>query len=112
MKSLIRIEEVFLFILSIYLFSNLEFAWWWFPVLLFIPDIGMGGYLINRKIGAVVYNIVHHRAIAITFFIIGGILNSHLTQLVGVILFAHSTLDRVFDFGLKYEDDFKHTHLT
>jgi len=31
--------------------------------------------------------------------------------LVGIILFSHSAMDRVFGYGLKYPDSFKNTHL-
>jgi hypothetical protein len=31
--------------------------------------------------------------------------------LIGVILFSHAALDRVFGYGLKYADSFKNTHL-
>ncbi|MCX6173684.1 MAG: DUF4260 domain-containing protein [Ignavibacteriales bacterium] len=112
MKYLLKMEELFLFILSIYLFSKLEISWWWFPALLLIPDIGMIGYIFNTRIGAIAYNIVHHRAISISLYIIGAIIYSQTTQLIGIILFAHSTIDRVFDYGFKYLDNFKHTHLT
>ncbi|MDZ7767428.1 MAG: DUF4260 family protein [Melioribacteraceae bacterium] len=53
MNSLIRLEEVALFILSIYLFALLNFSWWWFPLLLLIPDVRMIGYIMNNKVGAV-----------------------------------------------------------
>lgn len=112
MKALLKIEEVFLFFLSIFLFAKLEIAWWWFPVLLFTPDIGMVGYFFNNKIGAIIYDVIHHRAVSISIYVIGAMVFSQVIQLIGIILFAHSTLDRVFDFGLKYPDNFKHTHLT
>jgi hypothetical protein len=32
-------------------------------------------------------------------------------QLAGVILFGHSSMDRIFGYGLKYSDSFQHTHL-
>lgn len=38
MKQLIQLEEVALFALSIYGFSLLPFAWWWFLVLILVPD--------------------------------------------------------------------------
>ena len=111
MKTLIKLEEAFLFILSIYLFTILPYAWWWFPLLLFVPDLGMIGYVFNTKVGAYVYNIVHHRAISIIIYLIGSIITFPVLQLIGIILFAHSSLDRVFQYGFKYIDDFKHTHL-
>jgi len=112
MKTLIKIEEAFLFALSIFLFSQLPCAWWWFPLLLLAPDIGMMGYLFNTQTGAVLYNFIHHRALSISLYIVGSLVNIPVLQLIGIILFAHSSLDRVFDYGLKYRDDFKHTHLS
>lgn len=112
MKTLLRIEEISFFALSILLFSRLEYRWWWFPLLLMAPDIGMAGYLINTRIGAVVYNILHHRALSLSIYIAGSIRGISLLQLVGVMLFAHASLDRVFNYGLKYRDAFKHTHFS
>lgn len=112
MKAMLKIEEVFFFILSVFLFSQLGYSWWWFPVLILVPDIGMIGYFISTVTGAKIYNIVHHRAVSILLYIIGSIMSSPIFQLIGIILFAHSTLDRIFNYGLKYPDDFKHTHLS
>ncbi len=112
MKNLLRLEEIALFGLSIYLFSLLEYSWWLFPLLLLLPDIGMVGYIANSKAGAFVYNVVHHRGISVAIYILGALVDQSILQLLGVILFAHSTMDRVFDFGLKYADGFKHTHLS
>ena len=112
MNKLIRIEELFLFFLSIYLFYLTGHAWWWFPVLLLAPDFAMLGYTVNTRFGAFMYNIVHHRAIGISLYIAGALAGISILQLIGIILFAHSTLDRVFSFGLKYPDKFQHTHLS
>ena len=111
MKTLLRIEEAFLFLLAIFLFSRTGYAWWWFPLLLFAPDIGMLGYLAGPRAGAWLYNFIHHRALAISLYVLGVLLPVPVLQLAGVILFAHSSLDRVFHFGLKYGDRFQHTHL-
>ncbi|MCH8339464.1 MAG: DUF4260 family protein, partial [Chloroflexi bacterium] len=40
MKNLLRLEELALFLLAIYLFSLLDYAWWVFLVLLLTPDLG------------------------------------------------------------------------
>lgn len=111
MKTLLKIEELFLFFLATYLFFQLGFSWWWFPALILIPDVGMIGYLIGTELGAIIYNIFHHRAISILLYIVGSVIGYPIIQLIGIILFAHSTLDRVFNYGLKYSDDFNHTHL-
>jgi hypothetical protein len=42
---------------------------------------------------------------------LGSILASQPLQLAGLILFGHSSMDRVLGYGLKYSDSFQHTHL-
>ena len=111
MKYSLKVEELFMFGLSIYVFSTLNFAWWWYPVLLFTPDLSMLGYVINPRVGALTYNFVHLKALGITVYMAGAIVANPLLQLAGLILFGHSSLDRVMGYGLKYPDSFQHTHL-
>ena len=111
MQITLKLEELFMFILGILAFNQLNFAWWWFVVLILTPDLGMLGYLINTKTGAIMYNAFHHKGIAIAIFVLGMCLQNDILQLAGIILFSHASLDRVFGYGLKYFDNFKHTHL-
>jgi Domain of unknown function (DUF4260) len=111
MKTTLTLEDIGEFVLAVFLFSRLDYAWWWFPALLLLPDISMIGYLINTRIGAYLYNFVHHKAVGISVFLIGSALTSSALTLAGIILFAHSAMDRIFGYGLKYTDSFKHTHL-
>jgi hypothetical protein len=111
MKTTLKLEEFALFLLGIFLFVQLPFAWWWFLVLILAPDIGMVGYLFGNKAGAISYNIFHHRGIAVVVYLAGIYLHSDVTQLMGIILFSHAAMDRMFGYGLKYEKGFKFTHL-
>ena len=111
MKWLLKIEELLMFLLGVCAFQTLTYSWWWFLVLLMLPDIGMLGYLVNPRIGAITYNLCHHKALAVALFLLGTNVNVQALQLVGIILFSHASLDRVFGYGLKYFDDFKNTHL-
>ncbi|MUV02756.1 DUF4260 family protein [Flavobacterium rakeshii] len=111
MKGLIKLEEAALFLLGIYFFSQLDYAWWWFLVLLLAPDFSMIGYAFGNKAGAWAYNFFHHRGVAILLYLAGMYYSSQLLQLIGVIWFAHSSMDRMFGYGLKYENGFKFTHL-
>ena len=111
MKTVIKLEELGLFILGIYLFSLLNYQWWWFLVLILAPDFSMLGYAINNKIGALSYNLFHHKGIAILLYLMGCYLQIEVMQLIGIILFSHSAMDRIFGYGLKYEKGFKYTHL-
>lgn len=111
MKILLKLEEAAMFGLAIYLFSLLHFEWWWFLVLLLAPDIGMVGYVFGNKIGAFAYNLFHHKGLAIVIYLGGMYLSMPIVQLIGVMLFAHASFDRVFGYGLKYDKGFKFTHL-
>ncbi len=111
MKKLIVLEELFLVLLAIFLFRNLGYDWWWFAIFFLAPDLSMVGYLAGPRAGAITYNFVHHKALAISLYVGGLLLANPLLQFVGLILLAHSSFDRVFGYGLKYPDGFQHTHL-
>ena len=111
MKTLIRLEELGFFLFSIYLFSLLPYPWWFYPLLFFVPDLAMLGYLAGPRVGAIVYNFIHHRGLALIYYMAGVLLATPVLSLVGVIVFAHSSLDRVLGYGLKFPDGFAHTHL-
>jgi hypothetical protein len=111
LKTLLILEETALFIFCVFLFTKLHFAWWWFPALLLLPDIGMVGYIINPKIGAFTYNLLHHRltaALVATYALTYG---NNYWKLAAIILFAHISFDRIFGYGLKHTDSFHNTHL-
>jgi len=111
MNNVLKIEEAAMFTLCIFLFSKLNFAWWWFPALLLLPDIGMIGYIINPKTGAFSYNLLHHRFVASVVAIYALTYGNEYWKLAAIILFAHSSLDRAFGYGLKYNDSPSNTHL-
>ncbi|MBK9330130.1 MAG: DUF4260 domain-containing protein [Sphingobacteriales bacterium] len=111
MKLMLKLEELGMFLLSILLFSQLHFTWWIYPALLLAPDISMSGYLVNPRIGAYGYNLFHHKLLAIVIGIAGLYLQNEWWMLAGIILFGHSSFDRILGYGLKHTDSFKNTHL-
>ena len=111
MKTSLKLEELAMLLLGIFLFSQLNFSWWWFIGLFLAPDLGMLGYLINTKVGAFTYNLFHHKFVAIAIYFFGIFITSEIVQMIGVLLFSHASFDRIFGYGLKYEKGFKFTHL-
>lgn len=111
MKIILQLEELFLTLLAFFLFRSLNIAWWWFALLFLAPDLSMLGYLAGPRVGALTYNLVHHKAVAVTAYVVGAWLGSPVLQFVGLIILAHSSFDRVLGYGLKYADAFQHTHL-
>jgi len=111
MKILIQIEEFTLFLGCIYLFSRFNLKWWWFPLLLWLPDFSMVGYLYNSAVGGVLYNIVHFKGTAVAIGVYGLVKKNKTLMLIGIMLLAHDTMDRSIGAGLKYLDGFWHTSL-
>jgi hypothetical protein len=113
MSTVIKIEEAAITAVSIYFLSkyNLGLPVWIWVLLFFSPDISILGYLVNAKIGAFSYNLFHHRAIALALAATGFFIHADILTATGLLLFAHSSFDRMMGYGLKFTDDFKHTHL-
>jgi hypothetical protein len=111
MKNLLKIEELFLFGLALFLFSRLDYGWGWYAILFLAPDLSALGYLVNPRLGAWTYNLVHHKGVSVALYVLGYLLSIPWLMFAGTILLGHSSLDRVFGYGLKYPDEFKNTHL-
>lgn len=111
MSNLLKLEELGQFLLAILLFSQLDYAWWLFPACLLLPDLSMIGYAAGPKVGAFLYNLFHHKFLAVAIFAVGFFLHIPVLAFAGTILFGHSSMDRIFGYGLKYNDGFQHTHL-
>ncbi|MBY0098209.1 DUF4260 domain-containing protein [Mesobacillus maritimus] len=110
-KIMLHIEGLAVFVLSVYLYSENEYSWGMFLLLLLAPDISMIGYLINSKVGAKCYNLFHTYSLSITIVIVGLLLSNQLVLAVGLIWSAHIGMDRAIGYGLKYTTNFKDTHL-
>ena len=110
-KNILRIEELAQLATCIYIFSLLNFSWWWLAILLLTPDIGILGYAVNPKIGALSYNFFHNKIVAVLSYALGIYFNADILKLAGVILYAHTAMDRALGYGLKHSDAFEHTHL-
>ncbi len=109
MKKLLQIEEAALLIVSIYALYFLKVEWWYYLLLVLAPDISMLGYLAGNKIGAFIYNLFHHKGVAILVFLVGIVAQLWIVQDIGILLFGHSSMDRMFGYGLKYFTSFKQT---
>jgi hypothetical protein len=123
MKNLLRLEELAQFALIVFVLVAAHMPWWVFVVLLIGPDIGMIGYLVNNKVGAACYNILHHKGLAAALVFLGQFAHvsaeydialgtvDEVLLFGGIILFGHASMDRIFGYGLKFGDSFHHTHL-
>lgn len=111
MKTLIQLEEGALLLAAVLLSKQIGFGPLLFLAFLLVPDVSMIGYLANAKVGAWLYNLIHHRAIGVSVTLAGYFLQMPVVIFAGLILFGHTAMDRLFGYGLKFEDSFHHTHL-
>jgi membrane protein required for beta-lactamase induction len=111
MKTALKTEEAMMLVLAVYLNTFLSYDAWLYWVLFLTPDIGLLGYTINPAVGALTYNTLHHKGVAILIYILGAVFSVELLQFTGLLLFGHSSFDRIFGYGLKYADGFHNTHL-
>lgn len=111
MKYLLKIEEGLMMVLSLVALHHLNAQWWAYPLFLLGPDVSMMGYLAGPKMGALSYNLFHHKGVAAAVIIAGYGTDSVQLMVAGLILFGHSSMDRLFGFGLKLRTGFKDTHL-
>ena len=111
MKNILKVEELAMFLVSVYALYLLNVDWWVYLLLVLGPDISMLGYLAGNTVGATTYNLFHHKAIAIILFVAGYIMPNIGLEIAGIILFGHSSMDRTMGYGLKLNEGFKYTHL-
>jgi len=111
MKDILKLEELGMFILAIFGLFWLHCAWWYYLLMVLAPDLSMLGYWAGKKVGAASYNFFHHKGIATAVFIAGFEMKISLLMITGIILFGHSSMDRIMGYGLKTEKGFKFTHL-
>lgn len=111
MRILLKLEEVGMFIFGIVLLRNWGLEWWLLLILFFAPDLGAVGYLAGPRIGAITYNVLHHKGVALALYLLGVVISQPNLILAGAIIFTHSSFDRILGYGLKYPDSFQNTHL-
>src|SRR5262249_18304457 len=59
-KFLLRIEGGTFLLVACVLYQHLHGSLLWFALLFFVPDVSMLGYLLEKRAGAIAYNLVHN----------------------------------------------------
>lgn len=113
MKKILALEEAAqcAIALSVLYFQPVSLQAWLWVLLFFLPDLSMLGYLAGSRAGAFLYNLAHHKGLAIAVITVGWLLKAPLMSVAGYLLYAHSSFDRMMGYGLKYEQGFAWTHL-
>jgi hypothetical protein len=110
-QTLLRLEGLFVFALSVALYGRTGGTWWLFAVLFLAPDLSFLAYIAGPRAGAATYNAVHTTAGPFTLVAAGIMGQSDLAVATGLIWLAHCGIDRALGYGLKYDAGFGFTHL-
>jgi hypothetical protein len=107
-----RIEAACIFLADIFFYVHLHYNLLLFILLILAIDVFALGYAArDSRIGAHVYNFGHSYIIPPVLLVSGALLSNDLLIGGGLIWIAHIAMDRMLSYGLKYETDFKDTHL-
>lgn len=71
----------------------------------------MVGYLVDKKVGAYIYNIGHSLIIPLILMVLGVAVEHRILVGLSLVWFAHIGLDRGLGYGLKSTTGFNETHL-
>jgi hypothetical protein len=108
---LLRLEGVLLLLVSVAAYEQLGGSWTLFAVLLLVPDLFMLGYLLNVRVGAVIYNVGHTLAVPLIAGCAALLTRTYDLLPFVLIWTAHIAMDRTLGYGLKYPTYFRDTHL-
>lgn len=109
---LLRLEGAALLAGSLLAYATTGQSWWLVPLAFLFPDLFAIGYLAGTKVGARTYNLAHVTPLPGALIAFGWWQNTSLAVALGLVWLAHIGLDRMLGYGLKYGDDFQHTHLS
>jgi hypothetical protein len=109
--AVLRAEAFAELVLIVAEYRYLGGTWPLFAVLFLLPDLGMAGYLVDRRTGAFIYNLAHTYLAPALLALAGFMLAAALPYFLALIWAAHIGFDRFAGFGLKYPNAFGATHL-
>ena len=108
---LLNMEGGAIFALSILFYQRSHGSWGLFVLTFLAPDLFMLGYLINVRIGAALYNLVHTVTAPAILFAAGTLASQRTATALALVWAAHIGFDRLLGSGLKYPTKFNDTHL-
>src|SRR5699024_12770609 len=100
-KLLLHVEGFVVLLCSLFVYQMIDYSWWLFILLLFVPDVSALGYVVNKRVGAVVYNLVHTYVLALILLAVRYMIAIPCIVGLGGILVEHIGLDRLCGLGWK-----------
>ncbi len=107
----LRLEGAVALTLAVLAYRATGAGWLMFAILFLAPDLSMIGYLINKRVGARIYNFGHSYLTPSAVALLGIAQGTTVLWPIALIWAAHIGFDRLVGYGLKYSEAFGATHL-
>lgn len=111
-RAMLRLEGTAVLASSMIAYGYLGYSWWVFALLLMWPDLAFAAYLLDKRLGSVVYNLLHSYTLPLLLTGASLFFSWSFGLQFALIWLAHIGMDRTFGYGLKYAGEFKTTHLS
>lgn len=110
-SRILRLEGLAVAIAGLLVWAGMDGGWWWFALLILVPDVSFVGYVWGNRVGAAFYNFAHSYALPLLLAVGGVVFDQRAVVLTGVLWLTHIGVDRALGYGLKYASGFQDTHL-
>jgi hypothetical protein len=111
LRIYLQLEGLVAVVVLTLVYRSLHFSGWLYALLFFTPDLFMLGYLVDKRVGATIYNLGHTYVVPALLIGAGLLLHETMAVAVGLIWSAHIGFDRLMGYGLKCNTGFRDTHL-
>ena len=111
-KMILRVEGLAVLAAACFFYARADYSWGLFALLFLVPDVSMVGYLVNKQLGSIFYNLAHNYILPAALLVYGEYISSETFVFCALIWIAHVGFDRLLGYGLKYKTAFKYTHLS
>jgi len=110
-RVLLRVEGLAVLIGAVVAYHAIGASWVLFAVLLLVPDLGLAGYILGPRGGALTYNAVHTYIGPFGLAMLAYFYVAPSAWPICLIWMAHIGMDRALGLGLKFPSAFALTHL-
>jgi hypothetical protein len=110
-RTVLQLEGLAVLVGAVAVFAAIHGNWWSFAALFFLPDVSFAAYLVNPRLGALMYNALHSYIGPTVLGLAGHFAQASALTPYVVIWAAHIGFDRALGYGLKYGSAFGDTHL-
>ena len=111
-RLLLHLEGLVILVGSLILYAHLDFKWSIFLLLLFVPDIPLLFYGIDKRFASIAYNLVHSIIFPLVLMLLSYFNQQQLGLQISLIWLAHIGMDHTFGYGFKYLGQMKENHFS